>query len=45
MRALLDYARANVPGFENAYFVDFAPQTGVRQTRLLEGEYVVTRGT
>ena len=44
MRALLDYARANVPGFENAYFVDFAPQTGVRQTRLLEGEYVVTKG-
>ena len=23
--------------------VDFAPQTGVRQTRLLEGEYVVTK--
>ena len=44
MRALLDYARANVPGFEKAYFVDFAPQTGVRQTRLLKGEYVVTKG-
>ena len=23
--------------------MDFAPQTGVRQTRLLEGEYVVTK--
>ena len=43
MRALLDFARANVPGFERTYFVDFAPQTGVRQTRLLKGEYVVTK--
>ena len=43
MRALLDYARENVPGFERAYVVDFAPQTGVRQTRLLKGEYVVTK--
>ena len=43
MRALLDFARANVPGFADAYFVDFAPQTGVRQTRLLRGEYVVTK--
>ena len=43
MRTLLDYARENVPGFERAYFVDFAPQTGVRQTRLLKGEYVVTK--
>jgi hypothetical protein len=40
---LLDFARANLPGFERAYLVDFAPQTGVRQTRLLEGEYVVTK--
>lgn len=40
---LLDFARANMPGFEKAYVVDFAPQTGVRQTRLLEGEYVVTK--
>ena len=43
MQALLEFARANIPGFERAYFVDFAPQTGVRQTRLLEGEYVVTK--
>ncbi|WP_306117560.1 MULTISPECIES: FAD-dependent oxidoreductase [unclassified Roseitalea] len=40
---LLDFARQNMPGFENAYIVDFAPQTGVRTTRLLEGEYVVTK--
>lgn len=40
---LLKFARENMPGFENAYVVDFAPQTGVRQTRQLEGEYVVTK--
>ena len=43
MKALLDFARDEMPGFANAYFVDFAPQTGVRQTRLLDGEYVVTK--
>ena len=43
MQTLLEFAREKVPGFEKAYFVDFAPQTGVRQTRLLEGEYVVTK--
>ncbi|HUC63643.1 MAG TPA: FAD-dependent oxidoreductase [Alphaproteobacteria bacterium] len=41
--ALLDYVRASMPGFERAYVVDVAPQTGIRQTRLLEGEYVVTK--
>ena len=43
MHRLLDYARENMPGFEKAYVVDFAPQTGVRQTRMLEGAYVVTK--
>ncbi len=43
MEKLMDFARRNFPGFENAYVVDFAPQTGVRQTRMLEGEYVVTK--
>ena len=43
MQALLEFVREQMPGFERAYFVDFAPQTGVRQTRLLDGEYVVTR--
>jgi len=40
---LLDFAREKMPGFEKAYVVDFAPQTGVRQTRQLEGQYVVTK--
>ncbi|ATN36911.1 FAD-dependent oxidoreductase (plasmid) [Rhizobium sp. ACO-34A] len=43
MGRLLDFAREKLPGFENAYVVDFAPQTGVRQTRMLQGDYVVTK--
>ncbi len=41
--ALVDFARANLAGFERCYVVDVAPQIGVRQTRLLRGEYVVTK--
>jgi hypothetical protein len=41
--ALVDFARRSLPGFSNCYVVDVAPQVGVRQTRLLEGEYVVTK--
>lgn len=43
IQALLEFSRENFPGFEKAHIVDFAPQTGVRQTRLLQGEYVVTK--
>ncbi|MCP4381718.1 MAG: FAD-dependent oxidoreductase [Hyphomicrobiales bacterium] len=43
IQTLLDYVRQHMPGFENACIVDFAPQTGVRQTRLLKGEYVVQK--
>jgi len=41
--ALVDFARANIPGFAGCHVVDVAPQLGIRQTRLLEGEYVVTK--
>ena len=41
--ALVDFVRANMPGFERCFVVDVAPQLGVRTTRLLEGEYVVTK--
>jgi FAD dependent oxidoreductase len=41
--AALDFARKNLPGFERAQLVDTAPQLGVRQTRLLRGEYVLTK--
>jgi glycine/D-amino acid oxidase-like deaminating enzyme len=39
----VDYARKHMPGFERAAVIDVAPQTGVRQTRLLDGEYVITK--
>jgi hypothetical protein len=41
--ALVEFVRANMPGFANCYVIDVAPQLGVRQTRLLQGEYVVTK--
>lgn len=41
--ALVGFVRANMPGFEKCFVIDVAPQLGVRQTRLLEGEYVVTK--
>jgi hypothetical protein len=40
---LVAYARANLPGFANAVVMDVAPQIGIRQTRMIQGEYVVTR--
>lgn len=43
MGRLLEFARANIPGFSEAYVVDYASQTGVRQTRMLRGQYVVTK--
>ncbi|HEX2887093.1 FAD-dependent oxidoreductase, partial [Vineibacter terrae] len=41
--ALLAYVRQKMPGFENAFVVDVAPQIGVRQTRLLDGAYVMSK--
>ncbi len=40
---VIEMVRAKLPGFERAYLVDMAPQTGIRQTRLLEGEYVLSK--
>ncbi|HEX2194229.1 MAG TPA: FAD-dependent oxidoreductase [Candidatus Limnocylindria bacterium] len=39
----LAYAKQHLPGFQRAALVDTAPQLGVRQTRLLRGEYVMTK--
>jgi hypothetical protein len=41
--ALVAYVREKLPGFERAFVVDVAPQIGVRQTRLLDGAYVMTK--
>jgi hypothetical protein len=40
---MLEFIRANMPGFKDCHVIDVAPQLGVRQTRLLEGEYIVTK--
>jgi hypothetical protein len=41
--AALAYTKQHLPGFEDCYLVNVAEQTGVRQSRLIEGEYVVTK--
>jgi hypothetical protein len=35
--------RKNVPGFEAAFLIEFAPQIGVRETRRIVGEYILTK--
>ena len=40
---LLEFVRAKLPGFADCILVDVAPQLGVRQTRLLDGAYVVSK--
>jgi hypothetical protein len=40
---IVAFLRKKMPGFERCVVVDVAPQLGIRQTRLLEGEYVVTK--
>jgi hypothetical protein len=42
MMELIDFLKKNVPGFENAYLLMSAPQIGVRETRRIIGEYVMT---
>ncbi len=41
--ATFAFAKESIPGFERSYLLDTAPQMGVRQGRLLKGEYVVTQ--
>ena len=43
MLKTLAYFREKVPGFENAVVIDTSPQLGVRSSRLLDGEYIITR--
>lgn len=39
----VDFVQKNMPGFENCYLLGTAEQIGVRQTRQLEGDYIVTK--
>jgi hypothetical protein len=42
--ALLDFFRNELPGFENCALLDTAAQIGVRETRRVVGDYVLTLG-
>jgi len=42
VREMVAFLNARVPGFERAYLQTMAPQIGVRETRRIVGEYVVT---
>lgn len=39
---VFQFIREVTPGFENAYIVEIAPQIGIRETRRIHGEYVLT---
>lgn len=43
MMRTIAYFKENVPGFEKACVIDTAPQVGVRSSRMLDGEYCITR--
>ena len=43
MMGLYEFVRDNMPGFRNSYMLGAAEQVGVRTTRMLQGEYVVTK--
>lgn len=36
------FIRESTPGFERAYLADIAPQVGIRETRRVKGEYMLT---
>ncbi|MDI6786248.1 MAG: FAD-dependent oxidoreductase [bacterium] len=38
----LKFMKNNFPGFKDAYLIDTSPQLGIRETRRLIGEYVLT---
>ena len=43
MMRLFEFVHKELPGFKNSYMLGAAEQVGVRQTRMLRGEYVVTK--
>ena len=41
-KEVFEFIRASVPGFERSYIVEIAPQLGIRETRRIAGEYVLS---
>jgi len=39
----LEFYRRHVPGFEDAFVLEFAPQMGIRETRRIVGGYTLTK--
>lgn len=39
---VFEFIKEATPGFENAYIVEIAPQIGIRETRRILGEYMVS---
>ena len=39
---VFEFIKSVTPGFENAYIVEIAPQIGIRETRRIVGDYVLT---
>jgi hypothetical protein len=42
VRDTFEFIRGAAPGFEKAYIADIAPQIGIRETRRVRGEYMLT---
>jgi hypothetical protein len=40
--AVFQFIKEATPGFDRAYIVEIAPQIGIRETRRIRGEYVLT---
>ncbi|MFM9970826.1 MAG: FAD-dependent oxidoreductase [Burkholderiales bacterium] len=41
---VFEFIKSVTPGFKNAYIMDIAAQLGIRQTRRIQGEYMLTEG-
>ena len=39
---VFEFIKSVTPGFENAYIVEIAPQIGIRETRRIVGDYVLS---